>query len=48
MSLFPFMDTRTVVSKQTEKEDMSHEEGQKDMALAALQGLATLKENSNV
>lgn len=48
MSLFPFMDTRNIVSKQTDSENMSHEDGQKDMALAAIQGLTTLKENSNV
>lgn len=48
MSLFPFVETRTVVSKQTDSEDLSHEDGQKDMALAAIQGLATLQGNSDV
>jgi len=41
---------RNVVSNKYKNsdEDMSHEEGQKDLALAALQGIATLKENSNL
>lgn len=49
--LFPFLDTRNIVSnyyKRNDDEEMSHKDGQKDLALGAMQGLAALQENSNV
>lgn len=46
-SMKDWVDTRTPENRGS-REEMTHEEGKRDMAMGALQGLATLQENLDI